>query len=192
MLSLRTHLFGRLILYLSRCVPPVRVGTGLVNHLSYLLSFTGITRDGHCVHPSIGSSRIVSVGTNHRPIVRGRLPVNRPCVTGSICLSSRGRRVVVVAKPGVTNGSTLLHRATLVALVTRVNYFIPTRYTHVKVISGVFAHIKTSSGVSIKRSAFVIRVGRTSSVLGGVSSHDLILFSRLKHKADACSNVSVT
>lgn len=189
---LRAGLCGRLIVTLTRFVPTVRVGTDRVTQLSYLLTFTGITGRGGCVHPIIRSDRIVSVERNHRPIVRGRLPMKRGCVTGSIFLSSRARRVVVVANPGVTNGSTLLHRATLVALLTRVNDFIPTRDTQVNVISGVFAHIKTDSGVSINRSAFVIRVGRTTGVLGGLSDHDLILFSRLKQKASACSNVSVT
>lgn len=118
--------------------------------------------------------------------------MNRGCVTGSMVLSDSARRVVVVANPGVTNGSTLLHRATLVALLTRVNSFIPTRDTRVNLISGVFAHMKTDSGVSINRSAFVMRVGRTTSVLGGISSQDLMLFSRLNHNASACSNVSVT
>lgn len=189
---LRAHLCARLMRTLDRFVPTVRVGTGRVTHVSYLLSFTGMTGRGGCVHPIVRSGSMLSVHRKQRPMVRGRLPVKRGCVTGSILLSGTARRIVVVANPGVTNGSTLLERATLVALLTRVNSFIPTRDTRVKLMSGVFAQINTDSGVSMKRSAFVIRVGRTSSVLGGVSSQDLILFSRLKHKASACSKVSVT
>lgn len=191
-LILRARLCAGLMRTLARFVPRVRIGTGRVTQLSYLLSFTGITHRGGCVHPIVRSGSMLSVHRNHRPMVRGRLPVKRGCVTGGIVLSDDARRVVVVANPGVTNGSTLLHRATLVALLTRVNSFIPTRDTRVKLISGVFAHIKTDSGVSMNRSAFVIRVGRTTSVLGGISSQDLMLFSRLKHNASACSNVSVT
>ncbi len=191
-LTLRRGLFSRLISCTNRFVTPLRLGTGVISRLSYFVSLTVATGRRRCVHPIISSAYIVSVHRKHRPIVRARVGINRACIPGSICLSASARRILVVAKPGVTKGSTLLQRATLVILLTRVKSVIPTRDTQVNLISGVFAHIKTDSGVSLNRSAFVIRVARTTDVLGGTANHDLVLFSRLNHNASACSNVSVT
>lgn len=189
--TLRCRLCDRIHRAVTKRIREVRRATGTITTLSTFDSLTLITRHGGCIHPGVGRGKVLSVGRNHRPIIRQVVP-GSVFVTGSACLSSGGREVSVVANPGVTNGSACVHRATLVTLVTRVKSFIPTRDTGVYLSSHVFAEIKTSSSLTSKRDAFVIRVARITGVLEGTASGDLLVLSRVKHKADAFSNLSVT
>ncbi len=167
-----------------------RGATSTVTELSALASLTGISDRGRCYQPLVGAGNIVRVARNERPIIRRIL--GTPFISGSALLGVASSHYTVVANPGVTNGSACVHRITLVALVTRVKYFIPTGDTRVNIISTVFAHINTSSSLTSKRSAFVIRVDRITCVLGGTAGRDLLVLSRVNENASAFSNVSVT
>lgn len=191
LIRLRCSLFHRVQSAVTSGITHVRTATQTITRVSIFISLTLITKRGGCYGPGVGRSNIVSVGNNHRPIIRG-VVIGSVFVSGSACLSGRGGQVSVVANPGVTKGSACVHRDTLVILVTRVKDFIPTRSTGVKVISQVFAHIKTSSSLTDKRDAFVMRVGRITGVLHGTATGSLLVLSRVKHKADAFSKLDVT
>lgn len=190
-ITLRCRIFYSIHRAVSHRARHVRGATGTLTILSALTDLTRTTTAGGCYYPRVSAGNIVSVGSNHRPIIR-TVVGNTPFIPGSAILSASSGHYVVVANPGVTNGSACVHRVTLVIVVTRVNSFIPTHSTSVNVISTIFAEINTTSSLTANHSAFVIRVDRISSVLGGTARGDLVVLSRVNENASAFSNVDVT
>ena len=189
-LVLEAQLFDEIRAKIAAEVKRVQRTADAVASLDVLCSFAKVSQANNYCRPEVDLGDVIDIKEGRHPVVEQVLH-GMPFVPNGALLDNRENQIAVITGPNMAGKSTYMRQTALIVIMAQIGCFVPAKYAHIGVVSGVYTRVGASDDLSAGQSTFMVEMSEVADILKNADVRSLLILDEIGRGTSTFDGMSI-